>query len=178
MERSALDLGLTVFAGPAPKIRTLVLFGHIGSLSRGPLGHSSEFLVLCRDESGLPPPWISKAGLTDQEIRRLESLLRETGFPGRVPRVVFHKGPLAGGGVYGGLDVGLDGRRVSWNFLSEGAGFSGEDADPFGALLQYLGELAEAGGRPAFRAVMSRLVRRRANEAIGLIERRPEMCRR
>jgi hypothetical protein len=178
MKPSALDLRISLYAGPSSRFGAVILFGHIRAQDHGSPEHPLEFLVLCRDESGLPPAWISKAELTDHEIPRLESLLCEAGFPRRVPCVVANKGPLDGGRFYGALDVRLLGRSASWSFLSEGAGFSGADAEPIQALLQLLGELAEAGGRPAFHAVVSRLVRRRASGAVGLSERRPEKLRR
>jgi hypothetical protein len=52
----------------------------------------------------------------------------------------------------------MSGRRRSLNLVLEHAGFSGDDAELFRAVLNRLGELAEAAGRPAVRALLDDLV--------------------
>jgi hypothetical protein len=162
MERSDLDLRFSVFEGDAARISRVVLFGHLRAETKGPQGPTPNLLIMCRDDSGCPPPWITQSAVTDQDVDRLVRLLCAAGFPGRVPRIVAHKGQ-------GRLDVTqhlamaveLSGRRRALNLALEHAGFSGADAEPLRAVLSRLGELAEAGGRQAVRALLDDLVQDR-----------------
>jgi hypothetical protein len=116
--------------------------------------------------------------VTDRDVVRLEALLSAAGFPRRVPRVVANRGPRDGGGNHVALEVRWNGRSATWELQLNGAGFSGVDAEPVRELLHLLGELAEAGGRPAFRVVVNRLVESRAPEVRGSLERHREGRRR
>jgi hypothetical protein len=159
MERSDLDLQYSVFEGDGVRISRVVLFGHLRAATKDPHGPTPNLLIMCRDDSGCPPPWITQSAVTDQDVERLVRLLSAAGFPGRAPRIVAHKGK-------GRLDVTqhlamvveLSGRRRSLNLALEHAGFSGADAEPLRAVLSRLGELAEAGGRQAVRALLEDLV--------------------
>ena len=68
-----------------------------------------ELLIMCRDDSGCPPPWITKSAIADGDAARLLTLLRGAGFPERRPRVTPERGP-ARGGQRVSLEVVLDGR--------------------------------------------------------------------
>ena len=162
MERSDLNLQFSVFEGDTARISRVVLFGHLRAATKDPQGPTPNLLILCRDDSGCAPPWITQSAVTDQDVERLVRLLRAAGFPSGVPRIVAHKGK-------GRLDVTqhltlfveLSGRRRSLNLALGHAGFSGADAEPLRAVLGRLGELAEAGGRQAVRALLEDLVRDR-----------------
>ena len=160
MERSDLDLRFSVFEGDAARISRVVLFGHLRADTKAPQGPAPNLLIMCRDDSGCPPPWITQSAVTDQDVERLVRLLSAAGFPSRVPRIVAHKGRLDVT-QHLALVVELSGRRRSLNLALEHAGFSGADAEPFRAVLSRLGELAEAGGRQAVRALLDDLVRDR-----------------
>ncbi len=157
MERSDLDLRFSVFEGDAASVSRVVLFGHLRAETNDPLVPMPRLLIMCRDDSGCPPPWITQSLVTEQDVARLVRLLRAAGFPWRVPRIVAQEGPLDVA-QHLVLIVGLSGRRRSLNLVLGHAGFSGVDAEPLRAVLSRLGELAAAGGRPAVRAVLEGLV--------------------
>src|SRR5262249_52529784 len=94
MERSDLNLQFSVFEGGAARISRVVLFGPLRAAPQAPHRPTPSLLILCRDASGCPPPWITQSAVTDQEVERLVRLLRSAGFPRRVPRIVAHKGRL------------------------------------------------------------------------------------
>ena len=161
MERSDFNLRFSVVEGDTASISRLVLFGHLRAETDPPHRPTPELLILCRDDSGCPPPWITQSAVTDQDAVRLVKLLRAAGFPRRAPRIAANKGRrdvtqhLA-------LIVEISGRRRSLNLALEHAGFSGVDAEPLRAALSRLGELAEAAGRPAARALLDDLVLERS----------------
>lgn len=158
MELLTFDMRLAVYSGPAPRDLSPMLFAHLRSSGHERPGHSSELLLLCRDECGVPPPWISRSTVNDGEVAELVTLVCAAGFPTRPPRVVANRGAVNGTRTFIALDVKLYGRRSSWTFLSEGAGLSGEDAKALRELLGLIANLAEAGGRPAFGAVVNHVI--------------------
>jgi hypothetical protein len=160
MERSDLDLQFSVCEGDTASISQLVLFGHLRADVGNPHRPAPELLILCRDDSGCPPPWITKSAVADQDVARLVRLLDAAGFPKRVPRIVPNRALLCGG-QHLALVIRLDGRQRSLNLVLQHAGFSGDDAEPVRSVLHHLGDLAEAAGRPTVRAVMDHLVRDR-----------------
>jgi hypothetical protein len=159
MERLPLDLRLSVYAGTSASVGNLVLFCHLRAHPRNRRRSPPEVLVLCR-EASCPPAGISKFAVSDQDLARLERLLRAAGFPERVPRIVPNRSPL-GEGQYVALEVRIHRQIVACDFLLEYAGFAGEDAQPIRAMLRLLAELAETAGRPSVQAVVDRLVRDR-----------------
>jgi hypothetical protein len=161
MERSDLDLRFSVFEGNAVSLSRLILFGHLRAETKDPHRPMPELLIMCCDDSGCPPPWITRFAVTDQDVVRLVRLLCAAGFPRRVPCIAANKGPL-GVSQHLALVVGMSGRRRSLNLVLEQAGFAGDDAEPLRAVLSRLGELAETGGRPTVRAVLDDLVMNRS----------------
>jgi hypothetical protein len=157
MERSNLDLRFSIFEGNAASINRLVLFGHLRAEADSPHQPTPKLLIMCRDDSGYPPPWITQSPITDQDVAGLVRLLCAAGFPRRLPRIATNKGSL-GVSQHLALVVVVSGHRRSLDLVLEHAGFSGDDAEPLRAVLRRLGELAEAAGRPAVRAMFDDLV--------------------
>jgi hypothetical protein len=160
MEQPDLDLRLSIFEGNRARIERLILFAHLRAGGDRPHRPYAEFLVLCRDESGCPPPWITRSAVTDRDVAWLVELLGAAGFPGRRPRITPKRDPL-GIGLRLVFDVRLHRRVRSLDLDLESAGVSGPDAGSVRAVLQHLGGLAAAAGRPAVRAVLDRVVRER-----------------
>jgi hypothetical protein len=158
VERPTLDLRFSVYAGTKRNGAIPVLYTQLRSPGEDQPGHPSELVVLCRDESGLPPPWITTSAVEDHQVLRLETLVLEAGFPARTPRIVANRGKRGGMWEYTELDVQLLGRSASWFFFWEGAGFSGDDAGALRELLELLGNMAEAGGRPAVSTFVNRFI--------------------
>jgi hypothetical protein len=157
MEQCDLDLRFSVFEGTTASIGRVILFGHLRAQTKAAPPPTPQLLLMCRDDSGCPPPWITRSPVTDQDVLRLARLLRAAGFPARGPAIAPNPGPL-GLAQHLSLVVGISGRRRSLNLVLEHAGFSGADAEPFRAVLNRLGELAEAAGRPTVRALLDDLV--------------------
>ena len=153
MEQSELILRLSVSEVSAARVERLILFAHLRAGASIPRARRPELLILCRDDSGCPPPWITRSAITDQDTARLVRLLEAAGFPERRPRVKPDPGPTHSGQRVG-LEVSLNGRTRSMKLALEHGGFSGPDAEAVRAVLQRLGELAEAVGRPSVRAIL------------------------
>ena len=153
MEQSELILRVSVSEVNATGAERLVLFTHLHVGASGPGAGRAELLIMCRDESGCPPPWITKSAIAGDDAARLVTLLRGTGFAERKPRVTPERGQ-ARGGQRVSLEVVLDGRSRTLNLTLAHAGFSGPDAQAVRKVLERLGELAEAAGRPAAREIL------------------------
>jgi hypothetical protein len=135
----------------------MLLFACLQSRIGRVRGPRPELLVLCRDESGTPPPWITRSAVTRQDVAWLKTLLEASGFPRRAPRLVPapRRGPSRRRWVE--LEVRMDDQARSLNLCLEPAGFSGPDAWLVGAVLERIGQLAEGAGRPAVRAALQDL---------------------
>lgn len=157
MSPGDLDLRISVFEGPAPRISALMLFGHLLASPGGPGDGRSEYLILGRDARRTPPSWMSRSEVSGPDVDRLGDLLAAAGLPGRVPRVVANDS-LLGAGPYVALEARLGGRTGSLNLPLQNAGFSGADSGPLRAVFLHLAELAPDGRRPAVRDVVRRLV--------------------
>jgi hypothetical protein len=158
MEQPDLILRLSVSESALAGAERLILFANLQGWTARPRGPRPELLMLCRDESGSPPPWITRSAVARQDMTWLVTLLEAAGFPRRAPRVV----PNPGRGPSRGrlrieLEVRMDGRTGSLDLALQEAGFSGPDAWSVRAILDRLGELAEAAGRPRIRAVLNAL---------------------
>jgi len=158
MEQPDLILRLLVSEINGTGAERLVLFASLQAWTAPPRGPRPEFVVLCRDESGLPPPWMSRSAVTRQDVTWLVTLLEAAGFPWRAPRAA----PNPGRGPSRvrqriELEVRMEGRVRSLNLVLQHAGFSGPDAWSVRAVLDRLGELADAAGRPTVRAVLGAL---------------------
>jgi hypothetical protein len=158
MEQPDLILRLLVSETGAAGAEQLILFAGLQAWTARPHGPRPELVVLCRDQSGLPPPWMTRSAVTRQDVTWLVTLLEAAGFPWRAPRAV----PNPGRGASHGrqrieLEVRRNGRARSLDLALQHAGFSGPDAWSVRAVLERLGELAEAAGRPAVRAVLGAL---------------------
>jgi hypothetical protein len=158
MEQPDLTLRLLVSEINGTGAERLILFASLQAWTARPRGPRPEFVVLCRDESGLPPPWMTRSAVTRQDVTWLVTLLEAAGFPWRTPRAA----PNPGRGPSRGrqrieLEVRMEGRVKSLELVLQHAGFSGPDAWSVRAVLDRLGELAEAAGRPAVRAVLGAL---------------------
>jgi hypothetical protein len=153
-----LILRLSVSESGAAGGERLILFASLQSRIGRLHGPRPELLVLCRDGSGLPPPWITKSPVARRDIAWLKVLLMASGFPRRPARLV----PARGRGRSSGrrrieLEVRMGDRARALEVALQPAGFSGPDAWLFGAVLDHVGELAEAAGRPMVRAVLKSL---------------------
>jgi hypothetical protein len=158
MEQPDLTLRLLVSEINGNGAEQLVLFASLQAWTARPSGPRPELVVLCRDESGLPPPWMTRSAVTRQDVNWLVTLLEAAGFPWRTPRAA----PNPGRGPSRGrqrieLEVRMEGRVRSLDLVLQHAGFSGPDAWSVRAVLVRLGELAEAAGRPTVHAVLSAL---------------------
>ncbi|HLH29491.1 MAG TPA: hypothetical protein VKW77_11265, partial [Acidimicrobiales bacterium] len=139
-ERVELILRLSVCEGDPAGGQQMLLFASLQSrLGRG-RGPRPELLVLCRDESGTPPPWITRSAVTRRDVAWLKTLLEAAGFPERVPRLA----PIPGRGPSRGrrwidFEVRIGDRARSLSLCLEPAGFSGPDAWLVGAVLERIG---------------------------------------
>jgi hypothetical protein len=153
-----LIVRLSVSEGDVAGGRRMVLFislqSRIGRL-RAP---RPELLVLCRDEAGLPPPWITKSAVTRQDVAWLKTLLEASGLPRRTPRLI--PAPRRGPSRvrhWVELEVRMGDQARTLKLCLEPAGFAGPDAWLIAAVLERIGQLAEAAGRPMVRAVLESL---------------------
>jgi hypothetical protein len=162
--RVDLILRLSVCEADAAGGEQMLLFASLQSRSgRGP---RPELLILCRDDSGTPPPWIARSAVSRQDVAWLKTLLEASGFPERTPRLA----PIPGRGPSRGrrwieLEVRMDDRPCSLTLCLEPAGFSGPDAWVIAAVLERIGELAEAAGRPSVCALLYDLTAGRSRVA-------------
>jgi hypothetical protein len=167
-----LIVRLSVSEGDVAGGRRMVLYislqSRIGRL-RAP---RPELLVLCRAEAGLPPPWISKSAVARQDVAWLKTLLEASGMPGRTPRLIPtpRRGPSRGR-RWVELEVRMCDQARTLKLCLEPAGFAGPDAWPIAAVLERIGQLAEAAGRPMVRAMLESLAPDRSR-----VDRRGRAC--
>ncbi len=160
MEQPDLILRLSVSEGEGDGggAERLILFVGLQAWTARPRGPRPALVVLCRDGSGLPPPWMTRSAVTRRDVTWLVTLLEAAGFPWRTPRVA----PCPARGPSHSrqrieIEVRRDGRARTLDLTLQHAGFSGPDAWSVRAVLDRLGELAEAAGRPMIRTVLSAL---------------------
>ena len=158
MEAVDLILQLSVYERNAAGGEHILLFASLQSRIGRHRRQGPELLVLCRDGAGLPPPWITKSAVSRRDVDWLKTLLESYGFPRRTSRLFSTPGwGSTRGRLWIELEVRLGDRASSLKLGLQPAGFSGPDARLIGAVLPRLGELAEAAGRPAVRALLQTL---------------------
>ena len=95
MEQNELILRVSVSEVDGTGAERLVLFAHLRAGASGPGAGRPELLIMCRDDSGCPPPWITKSAIAAGDAARLVTLLQEAGFAERKPRVTPERGQAA-----------------------------------------------------------------------------------
>jgi hypothetical protein len=168
MALSTFNVQLTVYSGSPRHGKNPILFANLRSPEFECPQNPAELVLLCHEDSGIPAPWISRLTVNRQDVVWLRALAFLAGFLTRRPRVIT-KGPkLAAERKSIMLEVRLGEARECWSLVSNGSGFVGADSEPLRELLELLGDLAQAGGRPAIHAVLKGLAGEPATSGVAL----------
>ncbi len=168
MAPSTFNVQLTVYSGSPRTGKSPILFAYLRSPKFECPENPSELVLLCSEESGIPPPWISRLTVNRHDVVWLQALAFLAGFPTRRPRVIGNKAKLAAERKSIVLEVCLGEVRACWSFATAGSGFVGADSEPLRKLLELLGNLAQAGGRPTIHAVLKDLAGEPATSGVSL----------
>jgi hypothetical protein len=157
MAPSTFNVQLTVYSGRPRDGKSPILFAYLRSPNLECPENPSELVLLCYEEAGIPPPWISRLTVNPHDVAWLRALAFLAGFPTRRPRVIAKKAKLSAERKSIVLELCLGEARACWSFATAGSGFVGADSEPLRELLELLGNLAQSGGRPRIHAVLKDL---------------------